>query len=312
MVQAFFHVGLHKTGTSSFQEALSAAREALYRQGILYPEAPPGASFPEQHADIALMLMRGQEGPASDYFDAVAAQLDAVAGRGLRYVLFSSEEFSNLCFNAAAFAALRRIAFRRFRGAKCVLVLRNPMELLSSELRQNLDSGEMSVRDLESDETILNAFLGLAHKVKVLSTQLGPPLVIDYEEARTSGDLNNFFAGKCFGDAAPVLRNLHTNIGTERDARMDFLLSQLRRLVATLKGANPYSQAVEAELDRLVDRGKLREAVRPHEAAAFAVLLETEVRRIVERGYRRHRSEILDAMSAIPEAYRWLLTRALP
>ena len=312
MVQAFFHVGLHKTGTSSFQDALSAARETLRQGGILYPEPPPGAAFPEQHADIALMLLKGETEAAREYFDAIAKMLGSPAGAGLRCLLFSSEEFSNLCFKPEAFAAFRRMAYRHFGRPKCVLVLRNPIELIASELRQSISGGEIAARDLGNDTIVLKAFLALAQKVEVLSTQFGEPLIIDFEKARASGDLNNYFWRLCFGQKAPTLPNLHHNSGIARGERLDILLSQLRYLIAMFKGANAYSREVGEELDRLIDRKKLREAIRPAGAATFARLFEREVLAIVAQGYERHKPAIGEALSKIPEPARWILTRALP
>ena len=40
MSRTFVHVGLHKTGTTTLQNALVQSRDALQRQGVVYPDYP--------------------------------------------------------------------------------------------------------------------------------------------------------------------------------------------------------------------------------------------------------------------------------
>jgi hypothetical protein len=54
------HVGPHKTGTTSVQSTLHANRQALLRQGVLYPSSLPRCQFETSHADVAFLIRDGK------------------------------------------------------------------------------------------------------------------------------------------------------------------------------------------------------------------------------------------------------------
>lgn len=85
------HVGPHKTGTSSLQEALFHNRDQLLAQGYDYPEfgRHPAMRHLPGHHGIAHSLQQRQELPAG--FAEALKQLS-----GDHRVIFSSESFANL------------------------------------------------------------------------------------------------------------------------------------------------------------------------------------------------------------------------
>src|SRR5688500_18837453 len=84
---ALFHLGLHKTGTTSFQHGLLRARKQLRARGIVYP-TPPSGSFPEQHAEIAAMLMQGRVDEVRAYFRGLVDKAAARPQPHVRVFLF--------------------------------------------------------------------------------------------------------------------------------------------------------------------------------------------------------------------------------
>jgi hypothetical protein len=129
------HVGPHKTGSTSVQRALAAAREELAAGGVWYPPSLPDASWPEQHADVWLLLRDGRVGE----FDAwlAAARAEAVA-RGCDTVLLSSENFHV----PGTWIAFRRSLARFRRRTRCetrlVYVRRKLVDLACSRALSHL------------------------------------------------------------------------------------------------------------------------------------------------------------------------------
>ena len=295
---ALFHLGLHKTGTTSFQHGLFRAREQLHALGVVYP-APPSRALPEQHAEIAAMLKLRRIDEVRAYFRGLVD----TAGAGARLFLFSSEEFSNLGLVNGALPAFKQTVEECFAESRYVLVLRNALELTLSMLRQKIDAGMLTPSQAASKTVILNDMLLFPRKVRLLLGGLAPVTVIDYEEAQASGDLNNFFARKCLGSGAPILENLKLNVGRERDERMVGLLSSpLRSMIAALRGANPYTADVNAKLAELVDERKLAESLSSAKVARVAQLFDARLREIATAVYSANSQRLLEEASGLPES----------
>jgi len=297
---ALFHLGLHKTGTTSFQHGLFRARERLRVHGVAYA-APPGKSFPEQHAEIAEMLKQSRVGEVRTYFQGLIDMAAAGPEPRVRLFLFSSEEFSNLAQDALA--AFRQAVVESFPNSRYVLVLRNALDLTLSMLMQDIDAGLRTPAQAASKAVILNTLQSFTRKVRLVLGALEPVTVIDYEEARASGDLNNFLARKCLGPDAPVLENLNLNVRRPRDEQMvGLLLSQMRSMIATLRSSNPYSKQVNATLGKVVDARKLARCVSAEKAAKLAQIFETRLRKKATAVYTANSPRLLAEASALPES----------
>jgi hypothetical protein len=117
------------------QRALAAAREELAAAGVWYPPSLPDASWPDQHADVWLLLREGRGAEFDAWLDAAGA---AAAGRGCDTLLLSSENFHVPRTWRALAGALRR--FRRRTGGETVLVYvrRNLADLALSRALSHL------------------------------------------------------------------------------------------------------------------------------------------------------------------------------
>ncbi len=101
-INIFIHVGLHKTGTTAIQVALTGERKNLIRSGILYPETgcPAFARF-GQHC-LAWALMRRPEyipRAARECFDEKKIWIrlkEEIESSNCESVIISSEEFDCL------------------------------------------------------------------------------------------------------------------------------------------------------------------------------------------------------------------------
>jgi hypothetical protein len=133
------HVGPHKTGSTSVQRALVANREPLAAAGVWYPPSLDAAEFPDQHADIAALLVKSGVEPVVDWFH--AAGCEAVT-RGCDTLLLSSENFRAPLIRRRLVAALKQ--FRRQTGGETRLlyVRRDHASLARSQVMARLD-GEL-------------------------------------------------------------------------------------------------------------------------------------------------------------------------
>lgn len=84
------HVGPHKTGSTSVQRALAANRERLAESGVWYPPSLANAQFPDQHADIAILLATSLIPSALEWLQQAG---DEAGRRGCDTVFVSSENF---------------------------------------------------------------------------------------------------------------------------------------------------------------------------------------------------------------------------
>jgi len=150
MIPSFLiHVGPHKTGTTSIQEALHQGRAKLATRGIWYPPSIAQAHFPHQHADLAFLLDEG-------YYEAVGKYLAETAAeakkRNARLVLLSSEAFYSL---RAIDRFSRLLDQAAVHGETQVIYVRRPMAArLRSSLMQctsgNLGPFASHSRDIDS------------------------------------------------------------------------------------------------------------------------------------------------------------------
>ena len=105
--RALFHIGLHKTGTTSFQRAAIPGARRTEPAGIIYPAPPTGGSS-DQHADLPAMLTQGRIGEVTAYFRSTIAAANAAGGNFGPPVCLLVREFSNLVYDEMPSPPLRR------------------------------------------------------------------------------------------------------------------------------------------------------------------------------------------------------------
>ncbi len=111
-----FHVGPHKTGTTSVQEALHAHRDRLVAGGVFYPPSLAGAEHPTSHAALTRLLATHQDAAFLEWL--AGASRDAER-QGCDTVLISSEGFAG----QRVWPGLTRVIRRLRRGpTECRLV----------------------------------------------------------------------------------------------------------------------------------------------------------------------------------------------
>jgi len=123
------HVGPHKTGSTSVQRALAAARETLAGLGVWYPPSLPGASWPDQHADAWILLRDRRCADFDRWLDGCREEATKL---GCDTLLISSENFHVPRTRRRLEAALTR--HRRMTGGdtRYVFVRREIVDLARS------------------------------------------------------------------------------------------------------------------------------------------------------------------------------------
>jgi len=129
------HIGLHKTASSYVQGLLAECRDALLREGVLYPTTgivDKSATGTREGAGSgqALLSRPGRQ-------HVLKAQLFAELTEGVSTVLVSSEEFSRAGLRPTPARLLAR--FSDFRSVRVVLVLRRQDNWIESYYKQVVD-----------------------------------------------------------------------------------------------------------------------------------------------------------------------------
>lgn len=132
MAKLILHIGGHRTGSTSIQAALHAARKRLRRLGVLYPET---GRVTIAHHSLA-NAVRGSGVAGFEETPALTSSLEAlrceVDASGCETVFISSEEFIRTCeMKAAAVGQLLSL----FSEVRVVCFLRHQAPLLESSYK---------------------------------------------------------------------------------------------------------------------------------------------------------------------------------
>jgi hypothetical protein len=171
-MKLFWHIGPHKTGTTSIQQALMArfsAGESLYH----YPET---ARFGPGHAEIAWRFL-GLDGGEADA-GAVLREIKTAEAKGFEKVVLSSEEFARALLTEGGFDSFARVA----REVECelILTLSPARDRVLPELQEKIKHGK------HFEFFDLDELLQLAHERPGLRADFVAAAVLGVEARLTS------------------------------------------------------------------------------------------------------------------------------
>lgn len=132
-----FHIGTHKTATSTLQAWLSLNRDLLRDRDILYPHAGCPPAIPTGQHQLAWNL-RGKHREASA--DAWTDLLKEVAQVSPKLVLISAEDFER-CSEHQIESLSRMI---NYSNVRVILYLRNPLKFMQSAFKQQVKASNWS------------------------------------------------------------------------------------------------------------------------------------------------------------------------
>jgi hypothetical protein len=137
MTRAVIHIGLHKTGTTSFQEVCARSQDILAERGVLYPLNYPLTLGTAQHQGLVASLRFGDFSRISTHI-----QMLAEISTGFETLLLSSEEFSFLFGSLdcqLAGEATHNTLKSVFSDVRYVCTIREDKVILRSMLREMIE-----------------------------------------------------------------------------------------------------------------------------------------------------------------------------
>lgn len=141
------HFGLHKTGSTSFQNFLYLNREALLKAGVLYPQIENDAS----HFEIPGQILKNDWGFVRLFLNKA---LDSTKNHKVNSVFISSEDFETILIESSLGYKFEELAFKLgFSEIQWIGVLRSQWDYFNSLYSQ-----------LSHDGAVLN-YSALGHDI---------------------------------------------------------------------------------------------------------------------------------------------------
>lgn len=289
------HVGPHKTGSTSVQQALVANRERLAERGVFYPPSLAGAEFPDQHADLARLLVRDGIAPACDW---VLNGCDEARARGCDTLFLSSENFRAPTIRRLLRRMLAR--YRRVSGGdtRLLYVRRDPAALARSQVMARLD-GELGFFFREGYDLRRWAadFLHLQRQEERFFTRLGARFLQleSVAPARLTAELLRLATDRDF----PFIETGRANVTAARLAgQPTAMLGYGLRVMSRITRGSPIVGTTAAQVVSRLNEATVLTGDYPAMLEAF----EAAVTAAIAAGFA-------DAASESIWSYRWRLAR---
>lgn len=190
MKTVFLHLGLHKTGTTSIQVAMSTESEAISNLGVLYPSACRPASAEFGHHEIAWAVMQRNDYIPEDWAgsgegrDAVRDTcfeklLKEIEESPCKNVLVSSEELD--CLSRSEIEDIAQ----RFSGYRVcpILYLRNLCDFMESAYKTYVmysSTVDSISQFIENQRTRIDFYDLIVDWLSVIES--GEMFVVDYDD----------------------------------------------------------------------------------------------------------------------------------
>lgn len=278
------HIGLHKTGTSSFQEACFKSIDTLREHGILYPDTPSLNGGAGHHV-LLVSLLRSTHGVAS-----LIETLRNLEGmHDSKCILLSAEDLSSFLVDPAdAASATAFIAGLNdhFQDWQAFVVIRDGPEMLRSLLMQNIESAGYPP-DLHANATDTRNYQ--FSQCRILSKALCDRVTaIDYAELPRASFCRNLLH-KMTGSEVN-LPEVQANVSSKKTFK-SLLSADIRRFWSdVLQAPNPYSGEVNEAVARTMNSLQLDPAEEERLRVALAAKLDSVVREVMSQPEAKERS----------------------
>lgn len=294
----FFHMGMHKTGSTSYQVALNRARDDLKARGVFYPKSIEGAIFQEQHADIARFVFNMRRKDLEEYF--LSVKKEAFDNK-YRKIIFSSEDFSSLGNNRNFISMFSEIVAEIFPRSTYILVLRNAVDHLSSSLSEMIGGNSLHVNVSNFGEQAAMILMSRTTAIANLKNHLGSKLVLlDYSSLIVDGNLCSRLHGHIDIDTADLIDEVRLNVASEKDI-IDLLTSCFRGILSVSINEPVYSRGVMKELTRFVDLEILRSALVPGAVDEFKSRYGAALKRVASEVVTESMPRLLEVLSVLDD-----------
>jgi hypothetical protein len=236
MTEAIIHIGLHKTGTTSFQIGCSQSAQLLRDHGILYPLDDLSTLGSNQHQGIVHRLMSGED-PIDE-----ARRLFQLSGDASK-LLLSAEDFSNffgLGRSKSAAEAFSHELSNQFDKVTYYCVIREDRSIVISTIREMIDIYGIP---LNGREWVMNEVSNFYERNIAVKRLLGTQLcALRYEDISKGILTKNLL--KAFSDFDLEMPDTRAHVSSNKDFRY-ILMSNVRTLLYnSLKTETPYTKEV--------------------------------------------------------------------
>ncbi|MDC1065085.1 hypothetical protein OAQ86_01550 [Candidatus Pseudothioglobus singularis] len=148
-MKLFIHIGLHKTGTTTFQTFLHLNRNALLKAGVFYPEMGEH----ESHWVLPNQLVRNNWDYVEDF---MKSSFQTAKKENVETVFISSEDFELFLFEGFRASQLENLAYEiGYSSISWACILRNQWDYFNS-LYSQLSKQQVSLNYATAGEAILN------------------------------------------------------------------------------------------------------------------------------------------------------------
>lgn len=250
MIDFILHVGPHKTGSTSLQKCLYENRDILLKDGILYPDSPPGSNFIEQHSDIVFYLLSNNINLVDDYLSEIHQKSISVKAR---FILISGEEFFNL-LGTDHFSCLVDKISSKYR-LRVLYIKRDIEELAYSNCMQYIlgDIYELGGHGYNIENYISDFYD--REKQVLLWIKEHNIEVISFKDIRGSSYTRKFVQ-IVTGIDLPYLDTGYSNVQNDKSID-DILLSPLRLLIGFNDNNHPLHESVQRKARECINNGVL-------------------------------------------------------
>ena len=148
-MRLIIHIGLHKTGTTSFQNFLHFNRDALLKAGVLYPEMGEH----ESHWVIPNQIVRNNWNYVEDY---MKISLTNAKKANIKTVFISSEDFELFLFEGYLASQFEKLILNLgYSKIYWVSILRNQWDYFNS-IYSEMSKNKVCLNYATAGEEILN------------------------------------------------------------------------------------------------------------------------------------------------------------
>jgi len=238
------HIGLHKTGSTSLQNACFKSRHLLREVGIEYPDAPELTGGTNQHVLLTHMLR--QPGGCETFIEHLRAMC---ASNNIHSLLLSAEDLSTFFTrrqDRKAAKLLIKSLDRTFEDWRTFAVVREGPAMILSLLLQIIESDGYP-RNLS--QTVGSIYEYQRMQCRELKAMIGARLEgIDYEGLDKSAFCRSLL--HCLTGADIAIPEVRVNTSTGKSIPL-LMSAAIRRLwTEALQATHHYTQDVETNVAR--------------------------------------------------------------
>jgi hypothetical protein len=274
---------LHKTGTTSFQEACFHNRNTLKKHGILYPDTPSLNGGNEQHV-LLVSLLRSTHGVAS--LIEILRNLEGM--HDSKCILLSAEDLSSFLVDpadaASATAFIAGLNYH-FQDWQAFAVVRDGPEMLRSLLMQHIESEgyprgitklAFDVREYQRSQCL--------NLKKLLGDRLA---AIDYAELHKSIFCSNML--QRLTGVEVILPEVRANVSSDKPFQSLFSADIRRLWTDLLQAPHPYYNEVNAAVSRTMNSLRFDFAEEERIRGALAAKLDSVVLEVMSQPEAKER-----------------------